>query len=421
MVDFAHADNTELLELLNILCDNGTITQEQFDKLKRASEGKKQEEREGDIDVKVTTKGGLEIATYDGNFSFELGGRLMIDAGSYDKDKNELGNGTELRRARLDLDGTIFADWGYAFGVDFAGGDADVKNAYVSYDGFWPTQIIVGQFKEPFSMEELSSSKNITFMERALPNEFAPGHHIGIGIDMPRETWTAALGLFGEAFGDDVDDEGNEGWAATGRVTFASIHSDTRALHLGAAASYRKTDSERVVKFNARPESHLTDIKYVDTGKIKYVDGLIKYGLEAAGVFGPLSLQGEYILTEANRRNGFQDAEFRGWYLQGSWFITGESRPYKIDKGVFGQVEPRNKYGAVEVAVRYSTIDLTDDLIMGGEEENITLGLNWYINPQIRLMANYIMVENDEDANADGDAIGDDDPNAFQFRFQLAF
>jgi len=422
MAGMAHAGDAEFMDLLNILRDNGTITQQQFDKLQQALESKSAEtETDTSDDVAVKTKGGVEVSTYDGNFSFELGGRLMIDAAFYHEDKNTLGDGTEIRRARIDLEGRLFADWDYEFGIDFADGDADIKDAYISYNGFWPIRLTVGQFKAPFSLEEQTNSKYITFMERALVNEFAPGYNIGVGIYGSGDMWTAAAGAFGEAFDDDAKDEGDEGWNVTGRLTFAPVHTDTRALHLGAAVSYQEPDDEKEVKFDTRPESHVTELKYVDTGKIKSTDHLIKYGLEASAVYGPFSLQGEYIFTDIQREDGSPDVEFHGGYVYGSWFLTGESRAYKFQKGAFGRVEPRGKWGALELAARYSTIDLNDGPIAGGIEKNITFGLNWYINPQIRFMANYIIVDNDEHADADGEAFGDDSPDIFQMRFQADF
>ena len=418
----AYAQENDLLKLLKVLKNNGTITAAQYEELIESVDA-------NDVDhdvaegggVQVSTKGGLEIATYDGQYSFELGGRLMLDAAFYDQDRNALGDGTEIRRARIDLEGRVFSDWGYEFGIDFADGDADIKDAYVSYDAWWPVKFQIGQFKEPFSLEEQTSSKYITFMERALPNEFAPGRSIGAGARTYGDMWTAAAGIFGEAFDDDADDEGDEGWGVTGRLTFAPLHSETRVIHLGAAASFRKPDDEKEVKFNQRPESHLTDVKYVDTGKIDNTDYVTKYGLEAAGVLGPFSLQGEYIYTDLSREAGAQDVSFDGWYVQGSWFATGETRAYKSKKGTFGRIKPRARHGALELAARYSVIDLNDGPIEGGKEENLTLGLNWYINPNIRLMANYIFVDNDENADADGDVPGDDDPRIFQTRFQIDF
>lgn len=419
----AHGGNTEFLRLLDALRGNSAITQQQYDQLKEEVEGSDQNEQEKgeEDDVRVSTKGGIEVDSYDGGFSFELGGRLMIDAAYYAEDRNPLGSGTELRRARLEAEGVLFEDWGYEFGVDFAGGGADVKDAYIQYEGDWPMRLTVGQFKEPFSLEELTSSKYITFMERALPNEFAPGRNIGVGLHARGEHWTAAAGAFGEAFDADPADEGDEGWGVTGRLTYARDESDARVFHSGASISYRRPDEGKSVSFNARPESHVTDLKFVDTGSVNEVGHLAKYGVELAAVFDRFSVQSEYIRTDVERDAGLADVTFDGWYAYGSWFLMGEARQYKRKKGVFGPVNPKGRYGAWELAVRYSAIDLTDGAIVGGRENNLTFGLNWYANPRVRIMADYVIVDNDGNADADGGVSGDDDLNLFQARFQIHF
>lgn len=417
----ARAVSPEFESLLGVLRDNGTITEMQYEQLMKAAQGTTEAAPAAADEVKVSTKGGLEVESYDGESSFELGGRLMVDAAFYDEDGNTLGDGTELRRARIEMEGTFQGDWGYELGVDVADGDADVKDAYLEYLGFWPGKLKVGQFKEPFSLEELTSSRYITFMERALPNSIAPGRNIGIGYHGYGEQWTAAAGVFGEAFDDDADAEGDEGWGLTGRLTYSPLHEDRRALHLGAAASWREPSDEKLVDFDARPESHVTDVKYVNSGDITDVDDMRKYGLEAAWVQGPYSLQSEYMRADLSRGAGFGDVAMDGWYLYGSWFLTGESRDYKSKKGAFGRVKPRGKQGAWELAARYSVLDLNDGTITGGKEQNTTLGVNWYINPQLRLMANYIRVDNDSNADDDGDVSGNDDPNIVQMRMQADF
>jgi phosphate-selective porin OprO/OprP len=346
----------------------------------------------------------------------------MIDAALYDEDKNELGDGTEIRRARFRMEGTLYQDWQYKFSVDFADGDADIKSAYIGYNGFQPVRLTLGQFKEPFSLERQTSSKYITFMERALTvNAFAPGFSIGVGGRLNGELWSSALGIFGESYDDDAANEGDEGWGVTGRFTFAPFLEAKRRLHLGVGATYRQPDDSNKVRFSTKPESHVTEVRYADTGKIDNVDSLVELGLEGAVILGPFSMQGEYILSHLDRNGSSDDVSFDGWYLYGSWFVTGESRDYKSNKGVFGSVEPKSKYGAVELGARYSTINLNDGPITGGEEQNVTLGVNWHLNPQIRAMANYIFVNNDENADADGTLAGDDNPRIFQMRFQAAF
>ena len=356
------------------------------------------------------------MSTSDGAFSFRLGGKLAIDAAVYDEDKNKLGDGTELRRARLEAKGKLYHDC-----IDFARGEVDVRNAYIGYKGWSPADLRFGQFQVPFSLEELTSSNSITFMERGLPNLFVPGYKIGIGARRHWNDMTIAGGLFGEDFRQDTDDEGDEGWGIAGRLTYAPIAEDERALHFGVAAELRKADQEKEIRFRTRPESHITDVRYVDTGRIEDVDQTVKYGLEAALVAGPFSLQSEYIATDVDRIGGSQSLGFHGWYGYGSWFLTGESRNYKPRSGAFGRVTPRNRYGAWELAARYSLVDLTDKTVTGGEENNLTLGLNWYINRNLRAMANYVFIDNDLLADANGERLGDDDPRAFQVRLQASF
>jgi len=121
------------------------------------------------------------------------------------------------------------------------------------------------------------------------------------------------------------------------------------------------------------------------------------------------------------RRSGFDDLGFDGWYAFVSWFPAGGSRKYLASEGIFGCPAIQFKWGIVELAARYSTIDLTSGTVNGGQEDNVTLGVNWYIQPKIRIMANYIFVSTDENANDARRVRGDESPQIFQMRFQVRF
>ncbi len=112
-------------------------------------------------DVKVSTKGGLKVETDDGNFMFRAGGRIHLDAAFHDDDRSDLADGTKFRRARLFMDGTLFKDWGFKAQYDFAEDDVAAKDVYIKYK---PWGITIGQFKQPLSLEELTSSNYITFI-----------------------------------------------------------------------------------------------------------------------------------------------------------------------------------------------------------------------------------------------------------------
>ncbi|MEE8233110.1 MAG: porin, partial [Gammaproteobacteria bacterium] len=110
-----------------------------------------------------------------------------------------------------------------------------------------------------------------------------------------------------------------------------------------------------------------------------------------------------------------------GFYVESSWFITGESRRYSFKDGSFKQAKVhralgQSGYGAWELAVRYSSIDLTDETIIGGEEDNVTVGLNWYPNNQLRLMANYTNVIS---TDRPGNLLDNVEPGIFQMRAQV--
>ncbi len=355
----------------------------------------------------------LRFESQDGDFSLRLGGRLHADAARFSDDSNNLLNedsyDTEFRRARLFVSGKAFDEWRYRLEYDFsADHDYKIKSAWVGYNGFKPVTIRAGNVLVPFSLEEMTSSNNITFMERALPNAFASSYKVGVLMNTYGEKWSAAAGLFDG----NIRNGSKDGWGVAGRLTFAPVREKRSVLHLGGAVEYREPDE---VNFNTRPESHLAE-RLAGTGTLRDIDSTITAGLEAAVVRGSLSLQGEYMQASVERNRQRSDPDFSGWYLYGSWFITGEHRRYNSKKGNFKQIRPKSGYGAWELAARYSEVDLEDSGVTGGEEQNITLGLNWYLNRHIRFMANYVRV----DASPDRDG-NSESPDIIQLRAQVVF
>ncbi len=378
---------------------------------------------------------GLRFKSLDGAFSLKVGGRIMVDVASMSADDEieatlgELEGDAEFRRARFYMQGSIYENTGYKLQIDFAGGDADFKDAYLEFANLLPIGTVkAGNFKEPFSLEELTSSKYITFMERALPvAAFSPSRNIGVQVantfNEKRGTW--AVGTFVEHNSDDDEATYQEGWNATGRLTYLPYYEDdgARLVHLGAAGSYR--NSPEMVRYRARPEVHLASERWVNTDKFM-ADDVVLCGLEAAWVHGPFSLQGEYITANVDSES-MDDPQFDGFYVFASYFLTGEHRPYKTSGGKFDRVKPKNNFdgkgglGAWEVAARYSNVDLNDgDIMYAGELSNVTLGLNWYLNPNMRIMWNYVN-SSLEDRMYEEDLIDDADADTFMMRLQVDF
>jgi phosphate-selective porin OprO/OprP len=127
------------------------------------------------------------------------------------------------------------------------------------------------------------------------------------------------------------------------------------------------------------------------------------------------------MTAAVDRDAAYDNLRFYGWYAYVSWFVAGGSRKYFPQEAIFGYPEIQSKWGALEFAARYSMINLNSGSVPGGRERNVTLGLNWYINRRFRLMAEYLWVFCDQNANDDGTVIGGDRPQIFQMRFQVRF
>jgi phosphate-selective porin OprO/OprP len=422
-----------LAQLLDVLKENGTISAQQHRQLREALERPRADpatQSSGQVDYfntpptpqpQLSTHGGIKVADGDKEASFALTGRLMLDTTLHQEDKHPLGDGTEIRRAAFTLKGDISRDWGYELAMDAASGKARINEAFFQFNGLQPeARLRLGQFKAAFGLEYTTSSKYLTFMERATVNEFTPGYRLGLEGRVHGQHWTGTAELFGEKYDVDPDEEGDEGWGASGRITYSPWHDKDSALHLGASLAHLRLNDRKRFRYAVGPESHLTEIEYLDTGNINEVKYLNAGALELGGVWGPFSLQGEYMRSAARLGDG-ENLEFDGWYAFATWFVTGESRNYLFEKGAFGRIRPQSRFGAWELALRLSNLDLNDAPISGGEARNLSFGVNWYVNDYLRLMANYIITDHDHFANAHGRVRGDDDPSLFQMRMQVDF
>jgi phosphate-selective porin OprO/OprP len=373
----------------------------------------------------ISQKRGIEYTRDDSEFYLRIGGRIYIDFVKYFEDKNDLGdNGLGIRNFTIEMNGRFNKQWlyrlswgGFTSGGKFDGGGAFIDDAYVSYNGFKKIALILGQHKEPFGLEESSSSLVTTFMERGLPTALVTGTNLGASFSTYRSWWGLTAGVFAEDLSNGSD-LSNQGRGLTGRIHFNPGHREDRVYHLGSSVSFRDISDTDSFYYRNRPESGLTDVRYVDTGDIFNPEHVYRYNIEAAVTAGPFAVQGEYIGSRMTREAGLSELDFYGWYVFASWFPTGGSRNYFPDEGIFGYPQVKSKHGELELAVRYSMVNLTDGTVRGGTEKNLSLGINWYLSRHMRLMANYIFVNNDTFANADRTVEGNDHPQILQFRFQ---
>lgn len=356
----------------------------------------------------VSTKGGIKVKSDDGSFVGEFGGRLMLDAAVFDNDTADNVSGTEFRRLRLHSKGKIHG-LGYKIEVDFADGDTVTKDAHLQM-AVAAGKLTIGQFKQYFTMENLTSSRYTTYMERSYLTSFSPSYQVGVGYWGNYEAVGYGISAF-NAYQDEDADGGNgttEGVGASARVIFSPSLSDDVQLHVGGSALVTGGIEGRN-RVRVRAAGHLSDASRYDIVNINTGERSEStlYAVEFASIAGPLSVQAEYLGGSFETETVEQDVA--AFYASTSYFLTGESRPFNAKTGKFGRVKPRKAHGAYEIAARY---DYVENDSSDFEIESVTLGLNWYMNPQVRFMLNYIAADVAE---------GSDEPNAVTARMQFDF
>ncbi|BCX80902.1 phosphate-selective porin OprO and OprP [Methylomarinovum caldicuralii] len=409
-------------ELLDILLANGAITRDQYDRLLKKKEPLTKN------DVEISLKKGLHFKTADGNFETKIGGRMHLQAAYHDRDNiagQNIDDGLEIRRGRLYAKGVLYHDWKYTAEYDFAGNKTHIKDLWVAYTGlksYGLDFIGFGHQKQPYSLEVEMSSNDIPFIERALDYGFTEAvvdRALGMRLQTHGHYWFAAAGLYGESIGKGND----EGWGTAGRFILAPLHDQEKVVHLGVRGAYREPNDDRQQDFHYK-STHQSNLKLVNTGTMRNVDNTALVGAEAAFVYGPVSLEGEYTHAMVERKKGLSDLDFDGFHVQATWSLTGESRAaaYKLKDGEFKRLKPHQYFslsqgglGAWELAARYAWIDLNDQEVKGGRAQDFTMALNWYLNPNIRLMFDWThQLNNSRIKQAE-------DLDIFQLRTQLTF
>ena len=243
-----------------------------------------------------------------------------------------------------------------------------------------------------------------TFQEVPLPADaFGLGRRLGLGWDVHRKQVGGHLTAFGSDLNDNI---GKFGYGA--RVYFNPTRRQLSMFHIGLSAIQEKMD--RDAQFRAYPESRVSDIRLVDTGRWNDVDDQSIVGVELAAAKDSYSLRSEYFKAEWHRSNS-SNPKFDGFYIQANWAITGE--PFKYTQGKFLRIRPERSIGAFEVALRYSTLDLNDREVQGGRQTNTSVALNWYgPGNQLRVQSTLIHYDTDEIA-------GNEDDYVAQVRVQI--
>jgi phosphate-selective porin OprO/OprP len=355
--------------------------------------------------------------TAPGGWSFKPRGRLQFDAGWVDAPRGVtdpgLGFATELRRARLGVEGTTPGNLGYRFEIDFADNDAEITDAFLIYEPSDALELVVGQHNNFQSMEELTSSLAISFLERAaFTDAFNFERRVGLSGRYRRGALTVQAGIFTDNIEDLAGDGGgtgrgdeNESVSADLRLVYAPKTGETQ-LHFGGSAHHRSLGdmaaSGTTTRYRQRPMIHTTDTRFLATPGLK-VDEETHYGLEAALIRGPLHAAGEVHWLSPDLLDRAKDPIFFGGYAEIGYFLTGESRGYSADR--FARTKVRRPvggggFGAVQLNLRYDYLDLSDAGIIGGRQRSYQASLIWIPQDYVRFLLNYGRLSYDDAAIA---------------------
>jgi phosphate-selective porin OprO and OprP len=382
----------------------------------------------------------FESADKDYKMWFDL--RVQSDGAVFFGDTyNPIANGGEMRRVRVAFKAQLAGNLEAEFDMDFGDALADLKDAFLLYNATPRLDVKVGNFKERFSMEQNTSSRWLTFMERPTAlRTLAPSRHLGVQFHYYRPYFVGVGGVHFQDVGDyevvqnrkDNYAAGvNEGYSLTGKLTFIPFYHDVdRGLHFGIAGSHRTPKThDRIdnVRFDSRSNVNLNRLKYIDTDRIDQVENYNIANFEFAGYYKNFKFATEYITAKVNRYNDLSSETFSGFYIMGSSLLFGGNFIYNTYQAEFTQPKNGKDWGDIELAVRYDFTDFNnprgdtylDYGVMGGSGEGLTLGINYYTPKNVKLMLNYGYLNFDRYANQRGrliigyDAEGNPTTNSF--------
>lgn len=351
---------------------------------------------------------GLRLEALQKSFTLRIAGAAQNDSAAFSPSGIEapggtIENGVEWRRARLVAEGIFARHFGYKFQYDFAvNNPPNLKDAFLQFNlPVFPLIMRGGRFRAPVGLEGFTSGNDTTFLERGLINTFVPSRNTGALFitDAKRQghAWRGAVGAVKPE--DDIGIGSTDNIGFSGRFSYA-FHPTAGDLLVHAGGNYMYRPVDETIRFLQRPEAHIAPV-FTDTGDIE-ADSVKTAVAEFAVVKGPLSFQTEAAFTQVQRDSlGLSNPLFWGGYAFVSWFITGETRPYQDDRGNFGRLHPDNPFwsdagrglGALEVAFRFSYLNLEDKEIEGGRLADFTAAFNWYATRNARVMANLIRAD----------------------------
>jgi phosphate-selective porin OprO/OprP len=320
--------------------------------------------------------------------SYKFFGRIEPEYAAYFNGILEDQDGFDLRRLRVGLVGVLSDTLSYKGELDLSDGTNNFSDLYLKWDSSRFGSFMIGNQRVAQNLSAMTSSLSVIFMERPLPvTAFSLARRLSVSQDF----YFKKFGIHGVFFTKDPNNDAGK-YGASVRIFANPTLNENSITHLGLSLVREKMD--RDARYSTRPESHVTDIRLVDTGSypdIRYQNIAV---VEIAGARGGFTLRSEGFASQW-QRNVDEDNWFYGAYLEMGYFLTGQEFRYRHGKFVTPAIARGSN--ALELGLRASWVDLNDRKIRGGAQTNLGVALNWYIHDKIRAQCNILYYDAQRD------------------------
>lgn len=300
-----------------------------------------------------------------------------------DSDRAPLQNEDGFRRARLGF--KLKGDskrWQFVAEHDFS--DHTPPDAYLELTPAEGHAFRLGQFKQPFTLEDALTDKQTAFLEPSPVGAFAISRRIGAEYARYGKRGTLNAAVFGQRL-----DGTNDSPGAAMRGTWLLRSTGSDSAHVGASVASESPRNERA-SFSVAPGTTLTDLRVASTGAMAGVNRIDRAAVEGVWVHAAWSVQAEAAQVFVRRHGA--DAHGNAASAQLTWSPTGDGRVYK--RGVAGAPAPKGHVGW-ELALRWGVVDLDDGAVRGGHAETLGLAATCYLHPNVRVIANVLRYDGD--------------------------
>ena len=390
-------------------------------------------------------EGLLKFGTKDGKVSFRVGGRLVMDGAHYLDDYTDRGSGAKITSARIRIISQIGSNLDFKFDYDFA--DQLLKDAYIRWHSNKNGFVRVGNFAEPFSAENIQSTFDYPFINKsATVGAFGTGRAVGISYRYYHPYFWGEAGVFSQKYANEYH-EGDMGYSASARL-LGRMSGEDWSFHVGGSVNFRRPDANgysngsddynRSVTVSSNLESSIDDKRFI-SATLNNVKNVFKFGVEMMGNYKNLYVKGEYIQSRYFRERDWEStwqsyqgslmapyfptvdalksfmgtdkhATFHGATVEAGWLILGGDYRYSNVEAMMS----RPKAKSLELVARFNHTDLnciqdgsiffnngfydnesmmnwgiTNQTVVGGRVNTLTVGLNYYITNNIYARVNY--------------------------------